>query len=174
MNEDKTEKSGTEDESDSEVENLDKDQLVISQDEWDLLSDNNGPVKYKYLYYREEVIIKEGNKYDQIFKIQDGVCRIEKYVPNPQEGEPTSLVLGFLYPGAIFGVTSFFSDQFEETSVVCDSAMVEIVTIDNNYINTKVFPINPKAVLKFYHFTCGTIASFITQRESKGWSRFQK
>lgn len=145
----------------------------ISEEEWDLLS-NNVPIgrkklKFNCVFFPGDTILQESvTTSHQVYRITAGTCEIVKRVPNPMTEEPETVKVATLHAGDIFGVVGFLLG-IRSTATVVANTMVEVQIIDNFYLK-RLFKTEHFLVLKLYYRIASNIAQLIVNRGDEGWT----
>eukprot|EP01124_Arcella_intermedia_P005670 TRINITY_DN13354_c0_g2_i1.p1 TRINITY_DN13354_c0_g2~~TRINITY_DN13354_c0_g2_i1.p1 ORF type:complete len:1073 (+),score=274.40 TRINITY_DN13354_c0_g2_i1:427-3219(+) len=131
--------------------------LQPTPEDWQLILKGSRTVHYQ----KDEVIIKEGKKYRQLYQLTKGVCRIEKEGIN----KPLDLIsYSSHHPeDSIFGEISFLEDGPATASVIADEN-VQIHIIEGYFLNI-LFQHYPPLCVRFYHYIARVLARRITARE---------
>jgi len=95
------------------------------------------------------MVVQEGSKFQRIFQIHRGCCRIELRT----NGEVVN-INRVLRAGETFGETSFVLDQKPICSVIADSDDgVDVTIIEGYFINT-LFTMDARFAGRFYRYLC--------------------
>lgn len=145
----------------------------LTDEEWDILEQNQDSLKCHLFFTRGDKVIDEGFKAKKVFRIRKGRCRVEKFVPNRQINEPLSIIIDYLEEGAVFGQISLFNDREYSASIIADSFCELTVINATEAFLYNTFQTHPLILLKFYYLCCSDLASLIIKREAQGWRRFK-
>jgi len=109
-------------------------------------------------YTKDDVIIEEGQKYQRIYQINKGICRIEKI----KNGK--NVVLGHMGVEESFGEISFLQGSGTTASVIADQDGVELCIIEG-YFMKMLFGLQRGLASRFFKYLAAGIASRVRQRE---------
>lgn len=112
-----------------------EDSEVLTNEEWDLLLDGS---KTK-LFVKDQIIIQEGDNFQRIYQISEGICRIEK----------GGNILGTLETGQTFGEISFLISGGATASVIANSEKVIVIILEGYFMNI-LFGRKPEIAGRFY------------------------
>lgn len=125
----------------------------LSQDDWDFLLRGAKLQSFQ----RNDPIVTEGQIFQRIYQIVDGVCRIEK--------AGVSRVLGTMEAGQMFGEISFLISGGATASVIADSEIVEVHVLEGYFINI-LFGMRPEIAGRFYKHLASVLQKRIRSREA--------
>jgi CRP-like cAMP-binding protein len=140
---------------------------ILSPEDWEILLKGDSQ-ECMLTFAKDDVILREGQKYSLVCQIVNGSCRIEKAVPG---SDGVTVELGSLGKGEIFGEINFLTEGRATASVIADEEFVDMYFIDGTYLRDQLFKTHPHVVVRFYHYLCTILASRISQREQEGWGR---
>jgi CRP-like cAMP-binding protein len=136
---------------------------VLPAADWELLLSGAKSVTVP----RDEIIITQGQKYQRLYQISRGRCRIEldkAPPPDSPEGTPSEhLVLGTMEQGELFGEISFLRGVGASATVIADSETVDLTIIEGYFVKT-LFGIDPSFAGRFYKYLAALLAHRIRLR----------
>jgi CRP-like cAMP-binding protein len=122
---------------------MDDVQNLLSESDWNIILEGAKMETYK----KGSMVIEQGSKYQKIYQITRGCCRIEI----DKDGEIISNNK-LLEIGSTFGETSFLTEEKPNCSIIAISdGGVDFIIIEGIYINT-LFTIDPKLAARFYRY----------------------
>jgi len=134
-----------------------KTELSLSQEDWGLILEGSECVTYM----KDQVILREGDNFENIYQIGSGIVRMEK---THEDGRIE--ILGTMGTSEMFGEISFLGGVGASVSIVSDQNSVDIYIIGKGYIEQLFSKYKDTGIEgKFYKFLALVLSRRIRQRE---------
>jgi len=132
--------------------------LSLSQEEWGLILDGSECVTYM----RDQVILRQGDNFEKIYQIGNGIVRVEKTL---EDGKIE--ILGRMGTSEMFGEISFLGGGVgASVNIISDQNNVDIYVIGKGYIEQLFKEYKDTGIEgKFYKFLSLVLSRRIRQRE---------
>lgn len=139
-------------------------ELSLSQQDWGLILDGSECVTYM----KEQCILREGENFDSIYQIGNGIVRVEKRM---EDGRVE--ILGTMGTSEMFGEVSFLEGVGATADIIADQNNVDIYIISKDYIEG-LFKEHKKTGIegKFYKFLSLVLSRRIRQKELEEQLKF--
>lgn len=124
---------------------------ALNKEDWDMLLQGAKLQSYP----KDTVIVQEGDNFQRIYQIVEGVCRIEKGGKR----------LGQMVSGQTFGEISFLLSGGASASVIAESENVEVYILEGYFINI-LFGRKPELAGRFYKYLADSIQRSLRSREN--------
>lgn len=135
----------------------DKNELTtLTKADWDLILKDAKLIKFS----KNDIIIQEGDRFQRIFQVASGSCRVEK------KKDDGSIVLGSISTSQTFGEISFLQGEGATASVIANEENVEIYVIEG-YIISNLFDGNPGFGGRFFKYLAFTVNNRLRVREGE-------
>jgi len=134
-----------------------KNELTLTKVDWDLILKDAKLIRFS----KNDIIIQEGDRFQRIFQVASGSCRVEK---KKEDGHNT--VLGSINPNQTFGEISFLQGEGATASVIANEEIVEIYVIEG-YIISNLFDAYPGFGGRFFKYLAYTVNNRLRVREGE-------
>eukprot|EP01104_Vermistella_antarctica_P014160 TRINITY_DN4411_c0_g1_i1.p1 TRINITY_DN4411_c0_g1~~TRINITY_DN4411_c0_g1_i1.p1 ORF type:complete len:1113 (+),score=294.82 TRINITY_DN4411_c0_g1_i1:230-3568(+) len=114
--------------------------------DWEIMLLGGTEMQFK----RGDVILKQGDRFQRIYQVCDGECRIEKTWTD-EDGTPRQKELGIMGADETFGEISFLLGGGATASVIASSDDVEIFMIEAEFLK-RLFNSDPGLAGRFFTY----------------------